>query len=72
MYVDGVLRGSLQAPRAYFQVDGGAAMDITSDIVLCGRADRAPGRTFNGRIAQLFFFDQALSAFQARALQMQP
>ncbi len=65
MYVDGVLRGSLQAPRAYFHVDGGDPMNIKSDIVLCGRADRAPGRTFDGKIAQLAFFDDALSAYQA-------
>lgn len=65
MYVDGVLRGSLQAPRAYFHVDGGDPMNIKSDIVLCGRADHAPGRTFDGKIAQLAFFDDALSAYQA-------
>lgn len=67
MYVDGVLRGSLQAPRAYFHVDGGDPMNIKSDIVLCGRADHAPGRTFDGKIAQLAFFNDALSAYQARS-----
>jgi hypothetical protein len=66
VYVDGVLRGALQAPRAYFHVDGGAPLNITGDWVLCGRADGAAGRTFDGRIAQLSFFDNALSAFEAR------
>ena len=66
MYVDGILRGALQAPRAFFHVDGGDLMNITSDIVLCGRSDHAPGRTFNGKISQLAFFNDALSAFQAR------
>ncbi len=66
VYVDGVLRGALQAPRAYFHVDGGAPLNVTGDWVLCGRADGAAGRTFDGRIAQLSFFDNALSAFEAR------
>lgn len=66
MYVDGILRGVLQAPRAFFHVDGGDPMNITSDIVLCGRADHAPGRTFKGKISQLAFFNDALSSFQAR------
>ena len=66
VYVDGILRGVLQAPRTFFHVDGGDPMNITSDIVLCGRADHAPGRTFKGKISQLAFFNDALSSFQAR------
>ncbi|KAK9839475.1 hypothetical protein WJX81_004373 [Elliptochloris bilobata] len=68
VYVDGFLRGALQAPRAFFHVDGGDPMNITSDIVLCGRADHAPGRTFNGLISQLAIFNDALSAFQVRQM----
>jgi hypothetical protein len=67
IYVDGVFRAALQSPQNYFQVDGGQPIYADGPIVLCDRADHAPGRTFDGRIAQLSVFDAALTENNVRA-----
>jgi hypothetical protein len=49
------------------QVDGGQPMDIDGPLMLCDRADRLAGRTFDGSIAQLAIFNAALSENNVRA-----
>ena len=43
------------------QVDGGRSIYADGPITLCDRADRVPGRGFDGRLAQLAIYDAALS-----------
>ena len=38
------------------------------DVVLCGRSDRSASRFFDGRVAQLALFDEALSPAAVEAL----
>ena len=49
-----------------FQVDGGRAIYADGPITLCDRADRTPGRGFNGRLAQLAIYDAALTESNVR------
>lgn len=66
MYVDGVFKAALTAPQDFFQVDGGKPIYADGPIVLCDRADHMPGRTFDGKIAQLTIFDAALTENNVR------
>jgi len=43
------------------QIDGGRAIYADGAITLCDRADRTPGRGFDGRLAQLAIYDAALT-----------
>ena len=56
MHVRAVLRAPLR-----LQVDGGRPIYADGPITLCDRADRVPGRNFDGRLAQLSIYDAALS-----------
>ena len=48
------------------QVDGGRAIYADGPITLCDRADRTPGRGFDGRLAQLAVYDAALTESNVR------
>ena len=54
------VRAVLRAPLRS-QVDGGRPIYADGPITLCDRADRVPGRNFDGRLAQLSIYDAALS-----------
>ena len=54
------IRAVLRAPLRS-QVDGGRPIYADGPITLCDRADRVPGRNFDGRLAQLSIYDAALS-----------
>ena len=54
------VRAALRAPLRS-QVDGGRPIYADGPITLCDRADRVPGRNFDGRLAQLSIYDAALS-----------
>lgn len=64
--MDGLFRAALTAPQDYFQIDGGRPIYVDGPIVLCDRADHLPGRTFDGKIAQLSIFDAALTENNVR------
>ncbi len=66
LYVDGIFRASLTAPQDYFQISGGRPISVDGPIVLCDRADHLPGRTFDGKIAQLSIYDAALTENNVR------
>ena len=48
------------------QVDGGRAIYADGPITLCDRADRTPGRGFDGRLSQLAIYDAALTESNVR------
>lgn len=61
--------GSLRDPTDYWHVDGGAPLARSAvDVVLCGRSDRSASRFFDGRVAQLALFDEALAPAAVEAL----
>eukprot|EP00212_Chloropicon_laureae_P003902 CAMPEP_0197488208 /NCGR_PEP_ID=MMETSP1311-20131121/3186_1 /TAXON_ID=464262 /ORGANISM="Genus nov. species nov., Strain RCC856" /LENGTH=1764 /DNA_ID=CAMNT_0043032175 /DNA_START=186 /DNA_END=5480 /DNA_ORIENTATION=+ len=77
IFVDGALGGSFPTPEVQnflegqqggsasnpvdFHVDGGSPMNMEGDIFLCGRADLAAERHFDGQLAHLSIYDQSLS-----------
>lgn len=59
--MDGIFRAALTAPQDYFQINGGRPIYADGPIVLCDRADHFPGRSYDGKIAQLSIYDAALT-----------
>ena len=48
--------------------DGGAPMDLSGPIILCGRSTNDTVRGYNGRITHLALFDQALTPLETYAI----
>ena len=48
--------------------DGGAPMDLSGPIVLCGRSTNDTVRAYNGRITHLALFDQAITPLETHAI----
>ena len=48
--------------------DGGANMDLSGPIILCGRSSNDTVRAYNGRITHLALFDQAITPLEAYAI----
>ncbi len=48
--------------------DGGAPMDLSGPIVLCGRSTNDTVRGYSGRITHLALFDQALTPLETYAI----
>ena len=51
--------------------DGGAPMNLSGPIVLCGRSSNDTTRGYNGRLTHLALFDQAITPLEAYAIYMQ-
>lgn len=51
--------------------DGGAPMNLSGPIVLCGRSSNDTVRGYNGRLTHLALFDQAITPLEAYAIYMQ-
>ncbi|KAK2080285.1 hypothetical protein QBZ16_000138 [Prototheca wickerhamii] len=74
MYIDGQLSAEMEAvPYTDYMgglhsVNGGDAMNLTGDLVLCARSDLAAGRFFTGRLAQLMVWNRSLAADDWAAL----
>ena len=51
--------------------DGGAPMNLSGPIVLCGRSGNDTVRGYNGRLTHLALFDQAITPLEAYAIYMQ-
>ena len=45
-------------------MDGGKALEIDGDIVLCGRSDETAQRGYTGSLAELAIWDTAITAAQ--------
>lgn len=60
---------TLSRPFSSLKKNAGAPLARSAvDIVLCGRSDRSASRFFDGRVAQLALFDEALSPAAVEAL----
>ncbi|CAG9467585.1 unnamed protein product [Pedinophyceae sp. YPF-701] len=72
VYIDGELAGdinpSLQSLGVLAQIDGGDPAGLTGPLTLCGRSDRDPNRHFDGYLAQLAFWREALSPLDVQEL----
>ncbi|CAK0785312.1 hypothetical protein CVIRNUC_008519 [Coccomyxa viridis] len=78
MLVDGQLAGVLNGNYTYtgsngtvLHNDGGAPMNLSGPIVLCGRSSNDTVRGYNGRLTHLALFDQAITPLEAYAIYMQ-
>ena len=83
VFVDGTLGGSFPTPEVQnfldknqngnlavplLHVDGGNPMDMEGEIYLCGRADLASERHFDGQLAHLEIFDESLTQEMVEAM----
>ena len=48
--------------------DGGAPMDLSGPIILCGRSTNDTVRGYNGRITHLALFDEPLTPLETYAI----
>eukprot|EP01025_Chloroclados_australasicus_P037648 TRINITY_DN3847_c0_g2_i1.p1 TRINITY_DN3847_c0_g2~~TRINITY_DN3847_c0_g2_i1.p1 ORF type:complete len:686 (+),score=95.82 TRINITY_DN3847_c0_g2_i1:211-2268(+) len=71
MYLDGDLAGEMEEGNRYLgpggdvlDINGGDAILLDGNIVVCGRADRHPERDFQGSVVYLSLFDTYLTAEQ--------
>ena len=52
----------------FMSLDGGNPMNLTGNIILCGRSEGDAARGYDGQLAELTIFDSALTATQIEAL----
>ena len=52
----------------FMSLDGGNPMNLTGNIILCGRLEGDAARGYDGQLAELTIFDSALTAPQIEAL----
>ncbi|PRW58639.1 hypothetical protein C2E21_2984 [Chlorella sorokiniana] len=75
LFLDGMLVNEIQEGVSYttpegfpIPVDGGDPILLDGNVVLCVRSDDPTGRHFDGRVAYLSLFDEALDDSQVSAL----
>jgi hypothetical protein len=74
LYADGALAAELNATAAIgpdgapLEVGGGGPLRLEGDLVLCSRSDDPEGRHFDGDLAYLSLWDEALSPEAVAAL----
>lgn len=63
-----LLKNTKPPPQTLSPAPGAPLARSAVDVVLCGRSDRSASRFFDGRVAQLALFDEALSPAAVEAL----